>query len=132
MLYSKSSPGARIHRKAQMTIRECALPRDHELPRAGKSVLKMSAAAFHSPPIFRQTTTYLPVSVRVVPSGATVRLYVPRSSAMSPDAETMICSGAKVRAKPGVCIIDAQVRWIAARPLAAGALGGITALERRR
>ena len=49
------------------------------------------------------------------------------ASSMSPDAETAICSGAKVRAKPGVCISDAQVCWIAARPLPIGALGGITA-----
>lgn len=33
----------------------------------------MSAAAFHSLPIFRQTTTCLPVSVSVVPSSAMIR-----------------------------------------------------------
>ena len=36
-------------------------------PLAGRSLLKMSAAAFHSLPTFRHTTTYLPVSDCAVP-----------------------------------------------------------------
>ena len=67
------------------------------------------------------------VSVCAVPSGATFSLYVPRSSAMSPDDDTMICSGTNVRSKPGVCIIDVQVCWMPVRPLPIVALGGITA-----
>jgi hypothetical protein len=49
---------------------------------------------------------------------------------MSPDAETRICSGVKVKSKLGVRIMDAQV-WIAARPFAIGAFRGAHELSRQ-
>ena len=57
---------------------------------AGASLLKVTAATYHSPSVFFQTTRYLPMSKRS-PCGdpITMRL-IPYSQARSPDRETVI------------------------------------------